>query len=275
MISVYLGYIFSLNYNRMPRMSRKDIPKPITHFKIYGERCSGTYLLEDTICKNFEINYWHHKKYGHKHFLHSIDFTNSDDTLFICIIRHPIKWMNSLYRTPHHLPQEMCMTPETFTNHEVTAWTYNPLRMVVHCRRNQAPELKDERNPFTGEIYKNIYEMRHVKNKWMIEELPKLVKNHILIRYEDLVNDFQETMQKIKEKGLKQKDVTHEIEDMKVWMKERGDEDVDEKNFQFVQINPNNKVRKWMKNSPCDELNIKAGDIPKEYHYYEKILGYF
>lgn len=260
----------------MADVSKKLQEKPITHFKIIGERCSGTTLVEDTILKNFEILYCGERKYGHKHFIgHKYDFSDADNTLFIAVIRHPIKWLNSLYRTPHHLPQEMCINPETFTNREVTAWTYNPPRMGVHSKKNQAPELKDERNPFTGEIYKNIFELRHIKNKWMIEELPKLVKHYILIRYEDLMNDFQRTMQKIKEKGVKQKDVTSEIEEMKVWMKERGDEDVDEKNFQFVQINPNNKVRKWMKNSPCDELNIKAGDIPRQYHKYEKILGYF
>jgi hypothetical protein len=261
----------------MPGISRKLIPKPITHFKIFGERCSGTYLLEDTINKNFDVFYWHHQKFGHKHFLHSINFNEREvnSTLFICIVRDPITWLNSLYRTPHHLPSKMCDSRENFITHEVTAWTYNPPRMRKYSRTNQAPELKDERNPYNGEIFKNIFELRHIKNQWMIEELPKKVKNYILIRYEDLVNDFEATMRKIREKGLKQKDVKKEIDSMKEWMKERGDEDVDKKTFEFVQINPNKPVRVWMKNKPCNDLNITGSDIPTEYHKYEKILGYF
>lgn len=259
----------------MPGISKKLIPKPITHFKIYGERCSGTYLLQDSIERNFEVTYWQHKKYGHKHFFHSLDLTDSDDTLFICIIRHPIKWLNSLYRTPHHLPKEMCDSPENFLTHEVRAWKYNCPRMKKFSRGNQAPELEEERNPFTGEVFKNIFELRHIKNKWMIEELPKLVKNYILIRYEDLVSDFEGTMRKIRDMRLKKRDVEPHIREMKIWMKERGDEDVDEKTFEFVQINPDQPVRGWMKNKPCNDLNITGGDIPKQYHKYEKILGYF
>lgn len=222
----------------------------ITHFKIFGERCSGTYLLEDTILKNFDVAL-EKKRYGHKHFFYDLDLSNSDNTLFICTVRDPIKWLNSLYRTPHHLPKEMCVSPEAFLTHEATAWTYNPPRMDVYSKRNQAPELKAERNPFTGETYKNIFELRHIKNKWMSEELPKIVKNHIFIRYEDLVNNFEITMQKIRDKGLKMK----------------GEK--------FVQIDPSIPVREWMKNKPCDELKISKEDIPEEYREYEKILGYF
>lgn len=259
----------------MPKISQNDIPQQITHFKIFGERCSGTYLLEDTITRNFEVTYWHHSKYGHKHFFGDLNLHGADNTLFICIVRHPIKWLNSLYRTPHHLPSKMCDNPENFLSHEVTAWKYNPPRMKKFSRGNQAPELKEERNPFTGEIFKNIFELRHIKNKWMIEELPKLVKNHILIRYEDLINDFETTMRKIRDMGLKQRDVQTQIQEMKVWMKERGDEDIDKKTFEFVQINPGIPVRGWMKNKSCNDLKVQAGDIPKEYHSYEKILGYF
>jgi hypothetical protein len=39
----------------------------------------------------------------------------------------------------------------------------------------------------------------------MLEDLPNKVKNFIFIRYEDLINDFDKTLLKIKDKGLKVK----------------------------------------------------------------------
>ena len=39
----------------------------------------------------------------------------------------------------------------------------------------------------------------------MLEDLPNKVKNCIFIRYEDLINDFDKTILKIKDKGLEVK----------------------------------------------------------------------
>ena len=63
-----------------------------------------------------------------------------------------------------------------------------------------------DRNIYTGERYKNIFELRHTKIKWMLEDLPNKVKNYIFIKYEDLINDFDKTLLKIKNKGLKVKE---------------------------------------------------------------------
>ena len=66
-------------------------------------------------------------------------------------------------------------------------------------------ELMKDRNIYTGERYKNIFELRHTKIKWMLEDLSNKVKNCIFIRYEDLINDFEKTLLKIKDKGLEEK----------------------------------------------------------------------
>ena len=76
----------------------------IKKFTIYGERCSGTNYLQNLVNDNFEIELtW---EYGWKHFFGFQDDTlkNSDDTLFLCIVRNPVDWMNSFFRNPHHLP---------------------------------------------------------------------------------------------------------------------------------------------------------------------------
>ena len=71
--------------------------------------------------------------------------------------------------------------------------------------RDTSKEIMEDRNIYTGERYKNIFELRHTKIKWMLEDLPNKVKNCICIRYEDLINDFDKTLLKIKDKGLKVK----------------------------------------------------------------------
>ena len=59
-----------------------------------------------------------------------------------------------------------------------------------------------DRNMYTGKRYKNIFELRHTKIKWMLEDLPNKVKNCIFIKHEDLINDFEKTLLEIKDKGL-------------------------------------------------------------------------
>lgn len=59
-----------------------------------------------------------------------------------------------------------------------------------------------DRNIETGERYKNIFELRDVKNKFLVENMPKLVKNYCLITYDDLVDNFVEIMNKIKNYNL-------------------------------------------------------------------------
>ena len=50
--------------------------------------------------------------------------------------------------------------------------------------------------------YKNIMELRTIKNTFLTHKMPKLVKNFILIRYEDLVLNLHKTLNLIKKKGL-------------------------------------------------------------------------
>jgi len=69
---------------------------------IYGERCSGTSYLENLIKINFDCQL--HFDFCWKHFFGFNDeqLKHSEDTLFICIVRNPIDWINSLYKPQHH-----------------------------------------------------------------------------------------------------------------------------------------------------------------------------
>ena len=92
----------------------------ITKFTILGERRSGTNFLEECILKNFDINLtW---EYGWKHFFGFNTYENSDDTLFIAIVRDPHTWMNSLYRKPFHLQKNLRKNIHNFLNDEF--WSF-------------------------------------------------------------------------------------------------------------------------------------------------------
>jgi hypothetical protein len=167
---------------------------------IYGERCSGTNYLEELLVLNFDVEIvW---DYGWKHFFGFSDLTNNDDTLFIGIIRNLEDWINSLYREKHHLPKHLTKNIDTFLNDTFYSVLTNPNT----DEDEDEDEIMSDRNIDTGERYKNIYELRLVKNKYLIEKMPKLVKNYCLITYNELVDNFLDVMNKLKKCGLKIKD---------------------------------------------------------------------
>jgi hypothetical protein len=166
---------------------------------IYGERCSGTNYLEELLLLNFDVEIvW---DYGWKHFFGFNDLTNSDDILFIGIIRNLEDWINSLYREKHHLPTHLTENIDTFLTNTFYSIGDGPIKYQI-----TGDELMTDRNIDTGERYKNIYELRLVKNKYLIEKMPKLVKNYCLITHDDLVDSFLDIMNKLKNSGLKIKD---------------------------------------------------------------------
>jgi len=175
----------------------------INKVTIYGERCSGTNYLETLIKKNFDATItW---EYGWKHFFGFNDLSNSDDTIFICITRDICKWLNSLYREMWHLPLKYLEKYRDISEEQkLNIFLNEEFYSIDEINNNN--EIMTDRNIYTGERYINIFEMRHTKNKFLIEDMPNKVKNYILIRYEDLMNDFENTMTNIKDKGLKLKE---------------------------------------------------------------------
>lgn len=199
-------------------------------YTIYGERCSGTNYLQDVVDKNFDVKItW---KYGWKHFFGFQDkiLKESDDTLFICIVRNPVDWINSFYREKHHLALQYAKLPERkkldiFLNKEVLS-----VNDHEHNYTKFNKELLHDRNIYTGKRYKNIFELRHTKIKWMLEDLPNKVKHCIFIKHEDLINDFENTLIKIKDAGLKVKEninfpinsINYKNDDKKKYIKKKN-----------------------------------------------------
>lgn len=190
----------------------------ITKIIIYGERCSGTNFLENAILENFNVEIsW---EQGSKHFFCFNDYSkrNFDDTLYIGIIRDPIYWINSFSKELHHVPEINRKNLKNFlfnefysVNDEIEA---SPKLQTVLF--NNKPKkiyryslmIKDL-NYITNKKYKNIFELRKLKNDYLINIMPTKVKNYILINYEKLLNNYDETLEFIKNKfSLIQKNPT-------------------------------------------------------------------
>jgi hypothetical protein len=207
---------------------------------IYGERCSGTNYLEQLLILNFNVEIvW---DYGWKHFFGYNDLTNSDDVLFIGIIRNLEDWINSLFREKYHLPYELTETVDTYLNNQF----YSILK--------NNDEIMYDRNIETGERYKNIFELRLIKNKFLIEQMKVLVKNYCLIMYDNLVNNFTVVMNKLKDCGLEVKN-----------------EDTFPLNVLSYNGWENAVFVKKQNTIPIEKINEKLRDIP-ELVYYENIL---
>jgi hypothetical protein len=132
------------------------------------------------------------RTYGWKHFFGFNDLSGSDDTLFIGIVRNLDDWINSLYRERHHLPADLTKNIDCFLN-----GTFYSI--------DGGKEIMTDRNMETGERYKNIFELRKIKNKFLISQMPKLAKHYILITYDELVGNFIGTMSRVRDMGLEVK----------------------------------------------------------------------
>ena len=176
---------------------------------IYGERCSGTNFLENAILENFNVEIsW---EQGSKHFFCFNDYNkrNFDDTLYIGIIRHPIYWINSFSKELHHVPEINRKNLKNFLFNKFYS-VNDEIEVVPKLQTvlfNNKPKkvyryttMSEDLNYVTNKMYKNIFELRKLKNHYLMNIMPTKVKNYILINYENLLNNYEETLELIKNK---------------------------------------------------------------------------
>jgi hypothetical protein len=173
-------------------------------FVILGERCSGTNFLEEALTQNFDITYT--SEYGNKHFFCNNNYTTaSEDTVFIGIVRNPIYWLNSFSKELHHIPS---------INKPLRNFLFNEFYSVFDEQQNKKPmmdfnifsnNVSEPINPkdlnyLNGNKYKNIFEMRKLKNHYLMNIMPRKVKNYILINYESLLYNYDATLNTLQSK---------------------------------------------------------------------------
>lgn len=161
----------------------------VTKFTIFGERSSGVDFLEKSVSDNFDLDLtW---GYGDKHFFGFNKYNNSDNTLFIGIVRNAEDWMNDFFQDPLYLPEELTKNQQSFLNN--SWWSVNQHKVG---RNNRKLEMKTDRTMKGGRRYINIFGMRNSKNKYLLG-MKKRVKNFIIIKYEDLLNDYDNVLKNL------------------------------------------------------------------------------
>jgi hypothetical protein len=176
-------------------------------FVILGERCSGTNFLEEAITQNFNVTYT--SEYGNKHFFCWNNYASAnEDTIFIGIIRNPIYWLNSFSKELHHIPS---------INKSLQNFLFNEFYSVLDEKKNKLSIMNfgndfnnfnsnteivntKDLNYLTGKKYTNIFEMRKLKNYYLMNIMPRRVKNYILINYESLLYNYEVTLNDIQTK---------------------------------------------------------------------------
>ena len=154
----------------------------ITRFTIFGERCSGTNYLQELITTNFDLEFT--SEFGWKHFFKDDIYYDNETALFIGIIRNPIAWLNSFYQEKHHVPKENLSSLRAFLFNK---W-YSIDNGII---------INDDKNWITNDFFKNIFELRNIKNDYLINIMPQKVKNYSLIRYEDLAEDHHKVLDQL------------------------------------------------------------------------------
>lgn len=159
--------------------------QPITKYTIFGERHSGTNLVAECMFYHSDIPLTY--EYGWKHFFGFCDesiLQKEKSTLFICITRNPYDWLLAMRKMPYHVTH-LDKTSESFFLEE---WYSN----------DSGTEILEDRNYTTKERYKNIFDLRSNKLRYLYYVLPKIVENLLIVDYNKLVNHpkiFFDTLQ--------------------------------------------------------------------------------
>jgi len=175
----------------------------IKKFAILGERCSGTNYLMRLVEKNFGLQYT--DEYGFKHFdIFYNEYKNSDDCLFIGIVRNPVNWLNSFYNNPWHVSYETAKNSESFLNNifysRVIDKPYLCVNPITREKTLDGWEMEADFNFKTKKKYKNVFECRYTKLEYLMWEMQNRVKNYYFLRYEDIVQNLNNEILNIKNK---------------------------------------------------------------------------
>ncbi|MFU8842616.1 MAG: hypothetical protein ACNA7V_02290 [Bacteroidales bacterium] len=144
--------------------------------KIYGERNSGAIYLEWLLRKNLGLKILETPDLGWKHRLAPSEEELTEElkreVIFICLVKNPYSWLLSLHKRPF--------------NHE----SLKKLSFTDFLQYS----FGDYRNPIVMWNMKN--------NSYM--NLANYVKNHFVVRYEDLLSDYKRALNQLTDTfGLK------------------------------------------------------------------------
>ena len=158
------------------------------NFTIIGERHSGTNFLQKTIEQNFDLSItW---DYGFKHWMGFNDekIKNANNTIFFCISRNVFDWCTAMHQEPHHVKHMKIKGKKQFLTE---TWHSEHISPTLG-------EIIEDRNYKTGKKYKNIFELRSMKLKYM-HSVKRIQNNTYNLTYENLCDNYDNEINKISE----------------------------------------------------------------------------
>jgi len=162
----------------------------INKFTILCERCTGSHFLQYAVQDNFNLKYYKKNKHFFGH-TDNIDYINTDDMIYFCLVRNPIEWIDSFFKRLHNVPPE--------NKKDIYSFTHNEFYSIYEEGDQITKEIMEDRHIKTNERYKNILELRETKQDYILNTIPNKVKHFMLIKYEDLRDDYENTLNKIKD----------------------------------------------------------------------------
>jgi hypothetical protein len=180
------------------RFIKEDSPPLFRKLKVLGERASATNFLEQLLKANFP-NTPHSTTAGWKHSFPAIPGEENESCLFIVIFRNPYDWLRSYYLQPHHVHPDLKNL--TFSDFIRSEWhcIYDESAFIKKEDPRYGMEIMEERNPLTGQRFRNILELRSAKLRaWT--EMGSGVRKVEFIRYEELLESPQKFLSYLQEK---------------------------------------------------------------------------
>lgn len=162
-----------------------------SQFKILGERCSGTYYTQRLIQHNLQVE--HCEDYGHKHFWTKRKEKYPKDLLLVILVRDPYTWAESFYRKKWHVPEHFHSL--NFSDFITSEFYSIKDQNIPNIAGEVGDEIMADRNMMLNKRHKNLLALRAYKMNFIFHEFPKMCQNMVVLRLEDIQNDFEGTLQ--------------------------------------------------------------------------------
>jgi len=170
--------------------------KGVSRFKILGERCSGTYYAQRLIQHNLNIE--HCEDYGHKHFWTKRKENYPKDLLLVIMVRDPYTWAESFYRKKWHVPEHFHSL--NFSDFITSEFFSIKDQNIPNIAGEVGEEIMADRNLVTMKRHKNLFALRSYKLNFIFHEFPKMCQNMVVLRLEDLQEDFEANLRLLSKK---------------------------------------------------------------------------
>lgn len=239
--------IHTINWIGQTEKLTDENESSLKYYTIFGERNSGTRYLASYLDAKIQLPFTN--KFGFKHWfiknhfprgrankttdnecVESLD--NSDDTLFVFIVRNPYDWCGAMKDKPYHIREFDDRDTYSFISNKYIAYEYSvPLD---HGPTSLLPWYVDEQtNNYFIEEADNLIALRNLKNKHFYA-LKSKVKHFYLIRLEHLKEDVAEM---IKRFNLKTKSAQVSVD-----FRKPNQYYLDKKSRQFIEEKLDNEI---------------------------------